>query len=786
MSWTALTMSSARLDQDSALSHLWHFCRKIKPHPGLDDVPRFNFTPVDDSQEQWSTVKEARSELYTCSAERHAKVFATVTLPPSVPVQVREASSKMGWRTEKAARKDAAFHACGALYNAGLLNDNLLPLCQSWHVNEGLDDNNTPVHHQIESPNLWLPATSSDEWYSMELRIDPVSSNGFTTSTVLAMHTHRQVSAPPVLELHWDTMISFRVSFGTSQPFQKPSLDNMLALQNITASIYRAPRPDRHWHVDDNLMTLFEPKLAGDHLAAVLVGRSAPQLIDKSLPGLVRIISRNQTPQLIVEWTEHNQLVCTRFSKRRNFTMRTSNTEMHCKPLRTEVFAADDCIIESCPIDLARVGLFMPDLIQHIHDYMIVDELMSSVLHGMSFIHRDLARTAITAPSAQRLINYQRLEFIGDGVLKFHTSCFLFSKYLGWPEGYLTQRRSYHVCNATLASAAALKGIGRYIITEPVDYRNWTLPSARVTSQERQISSKTLADVIEALIGAKWLEEGLTGAAQCIHILLPDLPATSQPCTINVPDVQRRSLLEPVESLIDYRFNTPGLLFQALTHPSQAAVSKHDSYERLEYLGDAVLDMVVTETLAQHIDKLSQGRMTQIKAALVNADLLGYQCISLKRQDDSETTFSKALPEEAASLIGFRPRSLAEYLIFHPDLAVTHQSCLARHQQLQKFVQQELDTGSAHPWSALEEMSISKMFSDMIESLIGAIFIDSGGDLNSCRSFCRHLGLLQYADRVIEENVDVRKPTATITDDSVDTGDQSAADMAANEIEVDT
>ena len=82
--------------------------------------------------------------------------------------------------------------------------------------------------------------------------------------------------------------------------------------------------------------------------------------------------------------------------------------------------------------------------------------------------------------------------------------------------------------------------------------------------------------------------------------------------------------VDEVESLIGHRFNNPVILLEALTHPSCCGHSKTDSYQRLDFLGDAVLDMLTARYLATEMGRLSQGGMTRIRAALVNARLLGF------------------------------------------------------------------------------------------------------------------------------------------------------------------
>ncbi len=78
--------------------------------------------------------------------------------------------------------------------------------------------------------------------------------------------------------------------------------------------------------------------------------------------------------------------------------------------------------------------------------------------------------------------------------------------------------------------------------------------------------------------------------------------------------------LEEFERKIEYRFSDKGLLMLALTHSSYAneiKKGKHENNERLEFLGDAVLDMVVSEYMYRHFPKMPEGELTKLRAAVV-------------------------------------------------------------------------------------------------------------------------------------------------------------------------
>jgi len=73
--------------------------------------------------------------------------------------------------------------------------------------------------------------------------------------------------------------------------------------------------------------------------------------------------------------------------------------------------------------------------------------------------------------------------------------------------------------------------------------------------------------------------------------------------------------LSKLEDRIGYRFNNKQLIIEALTHKS---FKKPYNNERLEFLGDAVLDLIVGEYLFEKFPKEDEGTLSKIRASLVN------------------------------------------------------------------------------------------------------------------------------------------------------------------------
>ena len=88
------------------------------------------------------------------------------------------------------------------------------------------------------------------------------------------------------------------------------------------------------------------------------------------------------------------------------------------------------------------------------------------------------------------------------------------------------------------------------------------------------------------------------------------------------------SELEHLQGLLGHTFNDPGLLERAFTHASLVE-NRFESNERLEFLGDAVLGLVVCSYLFEHFPDLLEGEMTKIKSTVVSRKMCAEIAASL-------------------------------------------------------------------------------------------------------------------------------------------------------------
>ncbi|KAL3458742.1 ribonuclease III domain-containing protein [Aspergillus heterothallicus] len=404
---------------------------------------------------------------------------------------------------------------------------------------------------------------------------------------------------------------------------------------------------------------------------------------------------------------------------------------------------------------------YIPFLVSTLEMRLVAERLRNTILADVGFSTLDHVLPAITTPYTRARANYQRYEFFGDATLKYIVSCQLFFHHPDWSEGDLSKARDQLVQNHRLTRAALNLGLDAFVLERRVNLRKWSAPTIGRNDgkEERDISAKILADVVEALIGAAYLDGGILRATACVQKLLPELQLSpmhnewiSRDSGLGIDIDQERSLLQ-LQASLGYTFKDPSLLVEALTHPSFAPstttnITTTKSYQRLEFLGDAVLDMILISRLASHTTELPEGDMSMIKHALTNQHLLAFLCLE----------FPNFHIPRNSDLQG-QCQGLWNHMYPHaPFFKEPHQAVLERYVVLRGEIDFGLNEAKEWPWQSLISLNADKYFSDLIESVLAAIFVDSGRDFAMCEQFLRRIGLLSCLDRVLSQSVEVSHP----------------------------
>jgi ribonuclease-3 len=89
--------------------------------------------------------------------------------------------------------------------------------------------------------------------------------------------------------------------------------------------------------------------------------------------------------------------------------------------------------------------------------------------------------------------------------------------------------------------------------------------------------------------------------------------------------------VNPLEERIGYKFRNSLLLAEALTHPSVGHETQRHQFnnQRLEFLGDAILQLVITEYLYHHFGDEAEGQLTKLRSRLVSRDSLKVRAAAL-------------------------------------------------------------------------------------------------------------------------------------------------------------
>lgn len=353
-----------------------------------------------------------------------------------------------------------------------------------------------------------------------------------------------------------------------------------------------------------------------------------------------------------------------------------------------------------------------------------LDRGAKPVRQGRSRSHSILE--ALTLSRAQESYNLEELENIGDSYLKYVVSVVLFKKLTDVNEGLMALARSRLTCNKYFTHLAKRCKLGPYAITRGFSKDAFAqVLGIKVTGdfeKKKELSMsrmrpKELADIFESIIGSYLLYHGEYEAVLAIEWLKLDLFhdhdifdelhedavvfSRVPPPLIQSEDCHElcrkyKGRIENFETIFGYNFNDPSLLVQAFTHASFKSKCT-PSYERLEFLGDSILDYLVTQTLLASTPEThwTPGQLTSSRSALVN-----------------NTAFAR----------------LAIQYSF--DLFVLHES-MEVHTELARVRLALDDEPNMEFFDMIEFDSVVKLLGDLFESVAGAVYLDSGCSLDT-------------------------------------------------------
>lgn len=236
------------------------------------------------------------------------------------------------------------------------------------------------------------------------------------------------------------------------------------------------------------------------------------------------------------------------------------------------------------------------------------------------------------------------------------------------------------------------------------------------------MSDKMCADCIEAILGTCVKTIGIERTFKVLE-MLDILPRHTD---IDVTQMLQNELRSPrirtdisnddvdyflvnhtkLEDAIGYKFNDRAYLLQALTHPTYPTNRVTGCYQQLEFLGDAVLDFLVTAYITERCPNMDPGQLTDLRSALVNNVTLA--CLCVRYNIHVHILYQNvALSEAIGRFVDFQNK--------HNHDVTDHVELLMEEADIEAKIADYTD--------------VPKTLGDVFEAIVGGIFLDSGNDL---------------------------------------------------------
>jgi endoribonuclease Dicer len=575
---------------------------------------------------------------------------STVRLPPTLPLPpeylVYEGPLK---HSKKEAKRAVAFKAVKALYALGVFDDNLLPAYGKAEIEidknpsrEGREDDFAHVP-EIMDVNVICPWTLGSKLWSHPVSMDGKRVAGVVTGTPLPptelvwdgttlilggaelvlLEEHDEYQKRKLMQEYTDLGLWWRISARPRRPsllscFLVPLAPNSCQPDfQAMECLLMQPYGRSDWTgVDERAYdrTLIMNRM--QHGRPFLLHKVRFDLTPLSEPPAGSRETGFQTYLQHYEWLLRKRRGCTievptdgplieavliPRQTSRAYQLLPRNTSVDVKMTsgddpRPFLFPMASTSVFSMSEEMFTLFALFPRLLHRVQDLWRARSARLGL--GLPPILDDRLIEATTLPAAGAGFNNQRLETLGDSVLKLCTSVYLYNKFPHYHEGQLDNLRQQSISNRTLMFRAKAIGLEHYLNVEGQNVKTWPTVVADDSptlqdwarshrSVKRRMARRSLQDCMEAIIGAGYLTGRIAmalrvGAALGLNFGGP------VPWHLRYAPLSNTQLAgvgySKLQDALGYEFQHAELLQEALTHPSFWSGGK--SYQRLEFLGD--------------------------------------------------------------------------------------------------------------------------------------------------------------------------------------------------------
>lgn len=506
--------TGALLTVHSAVSHLSHFCAVIPNSAHVDNRPLYDIDPPD-FIEGWHAL-EPRARAITPYTGLYG---SKVTLPRTLPLPAREFSVERMYKTKISAHRHAAFRAYFSLYETGLLNDNLLPITSI--VEPELEEEVKAMLADVERRSGFAkvsiqmdPWKSEDEVGQGYLWMSELALGALPPLLLFTQSEMVNLAGENAPVLHYPGRGPIKASLRLMRRMNEEDVVLLDKAREYTRRLLWClngvrmnwdqldfsylflplnGQEEDTWDIRRSWLSTTRPLSDSHELEFIANGESfAKQFSFPEDLAIVRRYPQSGKHYKFVRWRFDPLSQDEELELREFYGENFSELEVTCPLLVVQAYPPrTNFLIPITPTKEPSPGVKYINLIPHLSSIVLLSPVdtdyafllpallrsigMFTTTHSLqktvftpaspiSSIPMHLLMVAITAPSSSEKKNYQRLETLGDTVLKFVCGIQLLSEYPLWHEGYLTRKKDHAVSNVRLAKENVARELYRWII----------------------------------------------------------------------------------------------------------------------------------------------------------------------------------------------------------------------------------------------------------------------------------------------------------------------------------
>lgn len=265
--------------------------------------------------------------------------------------------------------------------------------------------------------------------------------------------------------------------------------------------------------------------------------------------------------------------------------------------------------------------------------------------------------------------------------------------------------------------------------------------------------NKLIADTLEAILGVVVKNYGLQHGFRMLEYFgicksdigkpltqLLDLKLGGAHMRTNITQEEVDGFLinhAQLEHNLGYTFKDRAYLLQALTHPSNPTNRLTGCYQELEFIGDAILDFLISAYIFEHETRMTPGQLTDLRSALVNNTTLA--CICVRHRFHLFILAENALLSETMQNFAQFQESQLHRVTNHVRILMEERDIqpepLDSDDELQELEAAEAKLPATNAIMAMEEtpvgdynishnVDVPKALGDVVEALIAAVYLD--------------------------------------------------------------